>query len=210
MKIKEINAAKIEQAITDFEKEVDFELVPVISQKSSYVEHIGWMISLIFVILFLTTIDLLFQDSWASKTWYYVAAPFVAVILGLALDKSDRVDRFFISPRERSRQVHEKAQRVFFMKHLHELKKHNSLVLFISIMERKIVVLSDPRMKLSGLDELQQKLVSLIQTEFKKGQFEDGFLKAISFLKTELKPHFPQNDQVVTNQVANKLIWWKD
>ncbi len=210
MDIKKINSAKIESAITDFENNVDFELVPVIAEKSSYVEHIGWMISLILIIFFIGTIDLFFQNSWASKTWYYVAAPFVAVIIGIALDKSDWIDRFFISQRERTRQVHEKAQRVFFLKHLHELKKHNSLVLFISLMERKIVILPDPRMKLAGVSELQQKLITLIQTEFKKGRYEEGFLKAIAFLKSELAPHFPKKDKTTTNEVANKLIWWKD
>ena len=210
MKIKEINATKIEQAITDFEKEVDFELVPVIAKKSSYVEHVGWMISLVLILLFLTSIDLFFQDSWASKTWYYIGAPVMAVILGFVLAKSDHVARLFISPKERSRQVHEKAQRVFFLKHLHELKKHNSLILFISAMERKIVVLPDPRMKLTGSNDLQEKLIKLIQTEFKKGEFETGFLNAITFLKSELKSHFPQTDKAAKNEVANKLIWWKD
>ncbi len=210
MKLKNINSTRIEQAIADFEKEVDFELVPVIAEKSSYVEHIGWLISLVLILLFLATIDLLFQDSWASKTAYYVAIPFVAILLGLFLGRSHRISRCFISPAERSRQVHEKAERIFFLKHLNELKKHNSIVIFISVMERKIVVLPDPRMKLPGLAEIQQKLINLIQAEFKKGEFEAGFLKAIAFLKKEMHNTFPQKDSLPVNQVSNKLIWWKD
>lgn len=205
---EKVNTQKIEQAIADFETEVDFELVPIITKKSSFTEHIGWMISLLLLLLFVITIDFFFQDSWSSKTGYYIAAPFVAVFLGLLLDKSDIVDRFFISKTERARQVHEKAQRIFFLKHLHEIKRYNSLVLFVSVMERKIVILPDPRLKFEGLQEMQQKLLSLIQKDFAQKKYEEGFLNAISFLKTELKSRFPRSQQLSENLVPNKLIWW--
>lgn len=210
MNIKNVDSEKIELAIADFEKEVDFELVPVITDKSSFTEHIGWMISLILLVVFLLTIDLFFQDSWASKTWYYVAAPFVAVIVGHLLDKSDIVDRFFISKPERSRQVFEKAQRVFFLKQLHEIKTKNSLILFVSVMERKIVILPDPRLNFEGLQQLQQQLLGLLQKDFGQHQFEQGFLNGISFLKSELKSKFPRTQSTGENLVPNKLVWWKD
>jgi uncharacterized membrane protein len=199
MKFK-IETQSIELAITEFEKNVDFELVPVVTPKSSFTEHIGWMISLILLLMFLATIDLFFQDSWAAKTNYYIAAPFLAVA----------VDRFFISKRERARQVFEKAQRIFFLKHLHELKRNNSIILFISIMERQIVILPDPRLKLEGLDVIQKTMLQLIQNEFKKGHFEAGFLKAIGYLQAELVTKFPKNKQISENEVPNKLIWWND
>ncbi|MBC7742570.1 MAG: hypothetical protein H7061_10245 [Bdellovibrionaceae bacterium] len=210
MKFKsKINSEKIEKAIADFEAKVDFELVPVITERSSYSEHIGWMISLIILVIFLETIELFFQDSWASTTIYYVVAPLVATILGHLLDRSDLVDRFFISKRERQRQTFEKAQRIFFLKQLHATKKNNSLMLFISVMERRIVILPDPRLKLAGLEALQTKLIEIIGVEFKKGQFEDGFLKAIAFLETELAGNFPKSGSNA-NQYSNKLIWWND
>lgn len=205
-----IDSAKIEAAITEFEKHVDFELVPVITPKSSYTDHIGWMISLILLLVFVSTIDLFFQSSWASKTNYYIAAPFLAVILGHLIDKSDWIDRFFITKAERLRQCYEKAQRIFFLKQLHELKSHNSIVLFVSVMEKKIIVLPDPRLKLEGLDTLQQDLVKVISQEFSHGRYEVGFLKAIAFLQANLTGPFPKKTQNSENQVSNKLIWWND
>jgi len=210
MSIRKIDAQKIEQAISDFEREVDFELVPVITDKSSFTEHIGWMISLLLLLLFLLSIDFFFQDSWASKNWYYGLAPFVAVIVGHLLDKSDGVDRFFFSKPERARQSYEKAQRVFFLKRLHEVKAKNSLILFVSVMERQIVILPDPRMNYEGVHQLQQQLLQLLQRDFGQKQFERGFLNAISFLKSELKAKFPRRSSDTENLVPNKLIWWKD
>jgi uncharacterized membrane protein len=130
--------------------------------------------------------------------------------LGHLLDRTDWFDRFFISRPERHRQAFEKAQRIFFLNNLHQLKSANSMVLFISVMERKIIILPDPRLKLPGLDLLQQNLINVISAEFRKGNYEDGFLKAIRFLQTELSSQFPKNKQKSENQVANKLIWWND
>ncbi len=205
-----IDSNKIEKAIAEFEKHVDFELVPVITPKSSYTDHIGWMISLILLLVFVSTIDLFFQNSWASKTNYYIAAPFLAVILGHLIDKSDWVDRFFITKPERKRQAFEKAQRVLFLKQLHELKNHNSMVLFVSVMEKQIIVLPDPRLKMAGLDILQKNMIDVISQEFRKGEYEAGFLKAIAFLQTELAPKFPKTKQNTENEVSNKLIWWNE
>ncbi len=207
-KFKRIDEAKIETAIADFENSVDFELVPVISERSSYIEHITWILSLVLTAVFISILDYYLQNSWSSRTVYYLAAVTIAVILGHYIDKSDIVDRFFISKRERQRQVLEKAQRIFFLKRLHETRSHHALLLYVSIMERQIVILPDPSMKLEGLTLLQEKLLKIVQTGFKSGQYEKGFLDAIQFLKTELALKFPQTNKDHTNLVSNKLIWW--
>lgn len=207
-KLKKIDEVKIESAIADFEANVDFELVPVLCERSSYVEHITWFISLILVVLFIGLIDYFLQNSWASRTVYYLVAVLLAVVLGHIIDKSDMIDRFFISKHERQRQVFEKAQRIFFLKRLNETKSHHALLLYVSIMERQIVILPDPLMKLEGLSILQEKLLAIVQTNFAKKKFEEGFLEAIQYLKMELAPRFPQTRKDHENQLSNKLIWW--
>ena len=207
-KFKKIDESKIENAIADFENAVDFELVPVICEKSSYVEHITWILALILTAMFISILDYYLQNSWSSRTLYYVIAIVIAVVLGHYIDKADFVDRFFISRHERQRQVLEKAQRIFFLKRLHETRSHHALLLYVSIMERQIVILPDPSMKLEGLAQLQEKLLKIVQNGFKAGQYEKGFLDAIQFLKTELATKFPQTNKDHANLVPNKLIWW--
>lgn len=212
----QIDDKKIEQAITDFESAVDFEFVPVIARKSSYVEHISWVLSLLFLIVFILLIDLIFlkffSDSWISKDYFYLGAPILAITLGTLLDKSDWVDRFCISSVERQRQVQEKAELIFFRKHLSELKSQNALLLFISVMERKIILLPDPRLKFEHMQEINQELLKIIQASFKQQEFEQGLLNAIAHLKLRLEPHFGYKAGVTKseNMVANKLIWWDD
>ena len=212
MSIKNINEKNIADAIADFESSVDFEFVPVIAEKSSYVEHIQWIISLILLLLFIGFIDSIFYDSWGNKNYYYLAAPIIAIILGTLLDKSDIVDRFFISKPERKRQVQEKAQRIFFLQKLNEVKSNNSLLLFISVMERQIVLLPDPKIeKLSPeqIRKLSENALSVLQVHFKSKKYEEGLLETIKMLKNELGQHFPRRANS-NNEVANKLIWWND
>lgn len=212
MKIESIDQKKIESAIQAFEAEVDFEFVPVITARSSYVEHIKWILSLLILILFVGSIELWFYNSWESKTWFYLASPFLAILLGSLLDKSDLVDRYCISKAERSRQVFEKAQRVFFLKRLDQIKTNNSLLLFVSKMERQIVLLPDPRisrMTEAELHELTGDVLQVLQKNFKSENFEDGILAAIEMLKNRLKSRFPRSSPP-ENVMANRLIWWDE
>lgn len=211
MKIRHIDSKKIENAIADFESQVDFEFIPVIARKSSYVEHISWVLSLLFLVIFIGLIDALFAtvwvDSWISRTPFYIASPFVAFLFGVLLDKSDWVDRFFITKAERARQVREKAELTFYRQRLHELKSKNALLLYISEMERQLVVFHDPRIEFDKMQQLDEELIRVLQGYFKKHDFEQGLLKAIEHLQITLAPHFPKNSQSAGNVVPNKLIW---
>lgn len=206
---RKIDSAKVSKAIEDFENEVDFEFIPVIAEKSSYVDHISWIISLMLLILFIGGIDYFFQDSYASKVPYYFVAPFLAVILGVLLDKSDLIDRFFISKQEQTRQAQEKAERIFFKKKLHESKSQNALLLYVSVMERKIVLFPDPRHQIKNMPELTQEVLSRLQKSFKKKEFEAGIIDSIHYLKENLiKTHKKTSN--AENQFSNTLIWWND
>ncbi len=207
--IKNINSEKISKAIDLFESEVDFEFIPVIAHKSSYLDHVKWILSLLLLLIFISTIDYFFQDSYASKLPYFICAPFLAIILGSLLDRSDIVDRFFVPKHERSRQVHEKAERIFFKKKLHESKSHNALLLFISVLEREIVLLPDPRMKIENIKEMNHKILQILQEAFKKDQYEHGILTALNYLAEELKNKHKKTSET-PNQFSNTLIWWRD
>lgn len=210
---RKVENQKIEQAIAEFESEVDFEFVPVIAARSSYVEHISWMLSLIFLLILLSAVEILFltvwADSWMSPIPFYLAVPFVAFALGVALDKSDLVDRFFISRTEQQRQVQEKAERVFHRLQLGNLKSHNALLLFVSVLERQIVLYPDPRLKFDKMPEISQKLLKILQESFKNKDYEAGIIESVKSLKSDLKKSFVRKDKS-ENIVPNKLIWWDE
>lgn len=207
-----MNTSKIESAIADFESHLDFEFVPVIANKSSYVEHISWLMSLLLLILFIALIDFIFNyylhDSWLSPVPFYFMSPIVSYFIGSLIDKSDIVDRFFISKKERIRQVQEKAELFFFKKQLHEVESHNVLLLYISVMERQIVLYHDRRISFDKMTALDEKLLHVLQESFQNNDFEQGLLLCIQTLKANLEPHFQRyQNQTSENFVPNTLLW---
>lgn len=207
-----IDPNQIEKAIADFEEQIDFEIVPVVTPKSSYVEHITWILSLLFLIFFMGLIEFIFTtyfgDSWHNPFYFYLLAPFVSFLCGALLDKSDIVDRFFISKREQVRQVQENAERFFLKQRLDGVKSENALLLFISVMERQIVLYHDPRLKLENIQELEQKLLVTLQKAFKNKNYEQGILTAIQELKQELDPMFKRkSDSNQANLLPNRITW---
>ncbi len=216
---KHISTHKIEAAIADFESAIDFEFIPVISKKSSYVQHVSWVVSLLILLIFFALVEYVFanhlHDSWMSPLPFYIAGPFLAVICGAILEKFHVINRFFITKNERNRQVQERAERIFFKKQLHELESQNALLLFISVMERQIVLFHDPRMKFDKMQQINHELLKILQESFKNQDFEEGLLKAIAHLKISLAPHFSygkegRSHKKDQNFVPNKLIWWND
>ena len=109
-----INSEKITKASDQFESVVDFEFIPVIAYKSSFVDHVAWILSLIFVVLSVVTVDYLLNDSFEDRFYYYIIGFVCALILGNVLAYFDFISRLFISKAEKNRQVHEKAERIFF------------------------------------------------------------------------------------------------
>ncbi len=213
MKFKEINSQTIANEIEKFESKVDFEFIPVIAQQSSYTEHVGWGLSLILSILFISIVEFVFAfflyDSWKAKGMYFGLALVLAIILTRYLSRLDAVKRLFISKHEKYRQVHEKAHMVFSKKRLQDIKSHNALLLYISIMEKHIVLLPDPRIKVQNIKQITEETLAILQQNFKKEDYEKGLIAAIEAIQTHLQDKFPRQG-TAENTVPNKLIWWQD
>ena len=107
------------------------------------------------------------------------------------------------------RAVQEKAERFFFKMQLDEIKTKNALLLYVSVMERQIVLFPDPRLNFSKMPEINQQLLKILQKSFKGGDYEAGILLALGHLKESLGADFAKHSKS-ENIVPNKLIWWND
>ncbi len=215
MNIYKINQQVIEKEVASFESEIDFELVPVLAKQSSYTEHVFYLLFFALIILFSATLELalnyLMFDSWYDRTFYFIGAALLSFILSLILVRFDSVKRIFISNSEKSRQVLQKAKMIFFLKRLHELKSQHALLIYISVLEKKIVILPDPRIKLINTSDLSNRCLQILQKAFQRSEYEQGLVDVIRYLKTELKTVFPvKSAETDQNEYSNKLIWWQD
>lgn len=217
MKLNNIELKNIENEIEKFENEIDFEFVPVVADQSASTEHVPWMITLIMMILFLSFENLIlkvfFSISWYDQSAYLICAWALAIILSSFLSRFDFVQRLFISKFQKQRQTKMKAEHIFYKKRLDEVKSQNALLIYISVMERQIVILPDSRIKLENINQISNDSVKILQTAFKNKKYESGLIEVIHYLKKQFETDFVRSKfegQKQENLVSNKLIWWKD
>lgn len=211
-----INSEKVEVAIADFESSVDFELVPVITQSSTPTAHVKWMLIVLMMLIAICKIEIIHVMHWyeltvADTIYYFGAAFIVSVFLGFFLSGFEIVQRAFTFKKMRDAEVQQTAEQIFLKKRLFETKSNQGLLLFVSLMEHRIVLLPDARSDFKGSHELTQEVLKILQVSFKSNDFENGILNAIKYLKGQLVEKFPQKTDVTTqNQIPNKLIWWDE
>lgn len=212
---KSMDSTKIEKAIEIFEQKIDFEFIPVIAKKSSYTEHVLWILSLLFLICFIGIIEYIFNqhafETWQSPFPFYLGSPFVSFVLAFVISHFNFIKRFFIPKQWQIRQVQEKSELFFYRHHLHDLKTRHALVLYISILEHYIVLIHDPRIKMESMNSIDQKILSIIQSSFKSKNYESGLLQSIEVLQSELADYYERdNTQPHSNQVPNKIVWLEE
>lgn len=214
-KIK-IDTLKIEAAIADFEQSVDFELVPVIAKSSTPTLHVPFVISSLLMIFVFFGFEAYYLSQWldweASTIIHWLATLFaITLAIGFVLARLDTVRRVLTPQKYRHQFAQLEAEQVFLKKRLFETKAHQGLLLFISLMEHRIVVLPDFRSQFSGSQKLSEEVLKILQDDFKAGSYEKGLLEAIEHLKKTLAPLFPKKaDTNHGNQLPNKLIWWDE
>lgn len=210
IKLSEISLKNIENEIEKFESQVDFEFIPVIAQKSSSTEHVPWILSLVFILFFIGILNIAFEhflyDAWYDKTFFYLVAVALSIVLSRILSRFNFIQRQFISEHERQNQAHQRAQSVFFTQRLNEIKSQNALLVFVSIMERRIEILPDPRIKMTNVRQMTDHAVGLLKAAFKDQKYEQGFIEVIHYMQQQLHEKFPRTEPE-ENQVSNKLIW---
>jgi putative membrane protein len=171
------------------------------------------MLSLILILVLYIASEVItkifFHDSWHDKSIGVICVLIISVALSRFLSRFDFVKRLFISKYEKDRQVQEQAEKIFFLQRLGEIKSKNALLLYISVMEHRIVILPDPNIKMADIGKLTAHSVSLLKTAFKNKEYEEGLISMIHYLQTSLEKDFPRLEKA-ENLVSNKLIWWKD
>ncbi|MCM2352002.1 MAG: hypothetical protein NDI63_00170 [Pseudobdellovibrio sp.] len=212
-KIK-IDAAKIESAIADFEQAVDFELVPVIAKSSTPTLHVPFVISallMVFVFFGFEAYYLSQWHDWEASTIIHVLATLFAItlVIGFILARFNVVRRLLTPAKYRHQFAQLEAEQVFLKKRLFETKAHQGLLLFISLMEHRIVILPDMRSDFADSKKISEEILKILQDDFKAGSYEKGLLEAIEHLKKTLSSKYPKTS-THGNQLPNKLIWWDE
>jgi len=194
---------RIQQAVIDAEKKTSGEIVPMIvsaSGRYAEVELSGVVIGLVLG----TLAALLWHDPWGSAQTY-LFWPVAGAILGFVISSIPTLKRRLISEDRIADAVNTRSLAAFTGHGLHHTKAHTGILIFASLLERRVVVLADRGINEKVAAGTWNEIVNTITESLKSGDGCDGFCKAIERCGEILAQHFPRSADD-RDELPNKLV----
>ena len=194
---------RIQQTVIAAEKKTSGEIVPMLvsaSGRYAEVELSGLVVGLVLG----TLAAISWHDPWGS-VHIYLLWPVVGAILGFAVCSIPTLKRRLIAKDRIADAVHTRSLAAFTGQGLHHTRAETGILIFVSLLEHRVVVLAD-----RGINEKVEagtwnEIVNMITESLKSGNSCDGFCKAIERCGEILAKHFPRSVDD-RDELPNKLV----
>lgn len=190
----------ISKTVLEQEKHTTGEIVPMIVRSSSYTGQIPFILNLIFVALILLS-DLYFR----YEIIYVFAFLILSVFVTLWLSKKHWIQKLLIPDIDEMAQVQQLAELEFYRNSVHKTKAKTGILIFVSVMERKAVILADEGIAKRLPSDLWSKILHELLKDLHGNHWGPGLIRAIQQCGALLKEHYPA-EVVNQNELANRLI----
>lgn len=198
---------KIEAAVHAAEKETSGEIVPILVRRSVAVALVPLIMGLLGVLIALSVLDSLGGAGLEMRERLIAIA--LSALVGWALGRLHRVQRWVIPRFEQEAAVNKRALLEFYQAELRKTKGGTGILLFVSLLEHRAIVLADEGIAQHCKPEDFQDVVRELIAGAKDKDLASGFARAIEKCKRILAPHFPrQSDD--TNELRDHLIICED
>lgn len=200
---------RINEAVQHAERQTSGEIVPMIVSASHHyplAAASGGVVLALPLALMLTpllgsTLWLGSQNMWLfllfSTILYLPARAFVA--------HSVVLKRFFLRADQVAEEVEEAAITSFYREKLYRTRDQNGILIFISVLERRVYILGDRGIDAKINDNGWQDIVSGLTAGIRRGKQGEALLAAVNQVGEILKQHFPiqEGDR---NELHNLII----
>jgi putative membrane protein len=139
--------------------------------------------------------------------WVYLLAQLAGLLLGHALARFDPLRRLLLGPRLAEERVHERARSAFLENGLARTHGRTGILLFVALLERRVVVLADAGIH-GVLDpgESWEEVVELALEGLRSGRAVQGLEAAIGRCGEILVHHFPVSPERNTDELPNAVV----
>ena len=193
---------KIQDAIKEAESQTSAELVAVVTQKSGDYLYISVLIASVLALLFPFGILFFFPDMDVFMVYGIQLLAFMFLLLLLTMPP---VLRFILPKSLFIKAAKLKAYETFDLLGLYKTSNHQAVMIFVSLYEHAIEIITDSGINAKIDDTLWQKTIHDFINAIHHDGFEQGYLNAIREISTLLREHFPiQKDD--KNELPNTLI----
>ncbi len=172
-------AKQISEAVAEAEKKTQGEIVPIIVRRSSTIGHVPYLLTLcLFILLFAFEIP---QSQRIGHTgeWILFAVAALVFILSFPLSRLTWIQRIFVPQGDQAFQVEARALLEFYQAEISKTQGRTGILLFLSLMERKAVVLADEAISQKLPKETWVQICQEMVGGIGKGQTAEGIIKAV-------------------------------
>lgn len=195
----------IAEAVKKAEVGHDGEIVPVIVKRSSSVGHVPLTLTLllllILIFLGLPQSEVLWKAPWM---WSWPVIIVGLYYLSHIFARLPFLQRVLVPERDEVEQVHNRAHLEFFLNEVDHTEHKTGVLIFVSVMERKAVILVDKGLSEKLPQETWDGILLRLSAHLRKGEWAAGFTHAIEECGRHLKTHFPIAEH--HDQLSNELI----
>lgn len=204
--LSEADIKKISSVVAQAEKHTSGEIVPMIVLSSSSTGHVFFSLTMFLLVLGVSALVPI-SNLVADGEILYVLPGMVIIftILSFWLSRFHVMQRFFIPRADRAAQVWRRAWSEFALAKISKTEQRTGVLVFVSIMERKAVILADEQALENCPQDCWKEIVSEMGGSLKRGDWVQGFEKAIARCAETLAKHLPASQQNV-NELPNSLI----
>jgi putative membrane protein len=202
LRLTEPEKSAISEAITRAEAATSGEIVFAITDASGRYRHSSLLLALAGMALasavYLAapvrhSISLLLWTEILSLTLLYALAPYFPW------------RRVFVAGREMDERVRASAQLEFFSSGLHRTRDGSGVLIYLSLMERRVVVLGDSGIHAKMGEARWDHVRDLIVSGIREGEACAGICRAIEACGRTLEEHFPRRPDDV-NELPDRVI----
>ncbi len=202
MKINDKDRALINEAIKKAEANTSGEIVPVILQQSDFYPAAHFRLALVVGILFAI---LCYYNYNFNDPIVLIWSQLPGMVLGFVLAYIPMLKRLFTTKFEMQEEVYQRAIQLFYENKISMTRDRTGILIFISLLERKVEMLADCGINEKVEKDYWEKLVSALVIKIKEGKSTEGIITAINSCGENLANSFPIKADD-TNELPDELI----
>ncbi len=201
--LSEDDRREVREAIARAEKKTVGEILPVVVERSDPHPGANWMAALCCVLI----------GSALTVVWLPWGRPALVLLLQLAMGAAGfglsvllpGFKRLFIFNSRASAVAEEQAFQEFYAHRLHRTEAGTGVLIFVSLLEHRVVVLADEGINTRVDDNFWNETDTAILQGIRKGSLRDGLIAGIDLAGESLAENFPwvEGDR---NEIPDRLI----
>lgn len=196
----------IKSLINEAETRTKSEIVPMIVHHSDLYPAAHFRSAII--VSFLFSLALYFSPLSIINPIYFLWIQLPGLYVGYFLGHVPFVKRLLITKEEIDFEVGQKAYEAFFHHNLHLTVNHNGVLILVSVMEKKIKIITDVGINRKVAQKVWDDIVFEFTEKVRAGEFIDGMKGAIKAVTNVLETYFPAEPgtDLKPNEIKNDLI----